>query len=455
MDVVAADRRPRRDRLGLEVGERLPAVGRRSGDTQTRAGADARPVDRLVGEVESAPRRTRAPCARSARAGTAARRAASRQLIGMAIAPRWLAAKIVARNSVLLYDSSADDVADADAPLARARRPAGPTSSAMSRYVTVAPSKTASALSGVRAAWCSSTPQPAHVGRRRRHAAARLIRSTGRNKNISSSDGPPGDRHSRPTARPDGRPDERRVATQRQVAPAPRGDHRPVGDDHRPARATTPRARPSSARRNELGKGALYYYIGSKEELLAAIHDRVMDEVLARRRPRRGSRAARRPSSWRCSATELLDVIARYPDHVWVFLHEFPALTGDNATQFRARRREYEHHVEAVLEAGIESGDFRDLDPKLTARAWLGMHNYTYLWLKAGGSSQRGARSPTCSPTSSSAASPPPDRFVSSWVRSGSGPERTAAAHSLAGGPTCPPLVPISTIVSSWIPARR
>ena len=32
---------------------------------------------------------------------------------------------------------------------------------------------------------------------------------------------------------------------------------------------------------NELGKGALYYYIGSKEELLAAIHDRVMDEVLA------------------------------------------------------------------------------------------------------------------------------------------------------------------------------
>ena len=89
--------------------------------------------------------------------------------------------------------------------------------------------------------------------------------------------------------------------------------------------------------------------------------------------------------------TELLDVIARYPDHVWVFLHEFPALTGDNATQFRKRRREYEHHVEAVLEAGIESGDFRDLDPKLTARAWLGMHNYTYLWLKAGGSSQRRA----------------------------------------------------------------
>src|SRR6201987_4541507 len=31
---------------------------------------------------------------------------------------------------------------------------------------------------------------------------------------------------------------------------------------------------------NGIGKGALYYYIGSKEQLLAAIHDRVMDEVM-------------------------------------------------------------------------------------------------------------------------------------------------------------------------------
>src|SRR5437879_2044814 len=31
---------------------------------------------------------------------------------------------------------------------------------------------------------------------------------------------------------------------------------------------------------NAVGKGALYYYIGSKEQLLVAIHDRVMDEVM-------------------------------------------------------------------------------------------------------------------------------------------------------------------------------
>jgi AcrR family transcriptional regulator len=135
---------------------------------------------------------------------------------------------------------------------------------------------------------------------------------------------------------------------------------------------------------NDLGKGALYHYIGSKEALLAAIHDRVMDEVMLG--ADRVAQAGGSPSAQLAMlGEELLDVIHRYPDHVWVFLHEFPALTGERAAQFRDRRGVYEQRVEAVLKDGVETGEFRDLDPWLTARAWLGMHNYTYLWLKAGG----------------------------------------------------------------------
>lgn len=136
---------------------------------------------------------------------------------------------------------------------------------------------------------------------------------------------------------------------------------------------------------NELGKGALYHYIGSKEALLAAIHDRVMDEVVAgaeRAEAEGGSAAVRLQRH----GEELLDVIHRYPDHVWVFLHEFPALTGERAEQFRSRRADYEALIEAVLTEGVRSGEFRDIDPWLVARAWFGMHNYTYLWLKPGGS---------------------------------------------------------------------
>lgn len=135
---------------------------------------------------------------------------------------------------------------------------------------------------------------------------------------------------------------------------------------------------------NGLGKGAFYHYIESKEELLGAIHDRVMDEVLAG--ADRVAEAGGGPAEQLALlGSELLDVIFRYPDHVWVFLHEFPALTGERAEQFRVRRREYERRVEDVLEAGVAAGVFRPMDTRLTAFAWLGMHNYTYLWLKADG----------------------------------------------------------------------
>src|SRR3984885_8804568 len=135
---------------------------------------------------------------------------------------------------------------------------------------------------------------------------------------------------------------------------------------------------------NGIGKGALYYYIGSKEALLAAIHDRVMDEVMlgADRVAVAGGSAT---EQLQMLGEELLDVIFRFPDHVWVFLHDFPALTGKNAETFRQRRRAYEQRVEDVFRRGVESGDFRPLDTRLAVIAWLGMHNYTYLSLRAGG----------------------------------------------------------------------
>src|SRR3984957_5603518 len=135
---------------------------------------------------------------------------------------------------------------------------------------------------------------------------------------------------------------------------------------------------------NGVGKGALYYYIGSKEELLTAIHDRVMDQVMlgADRVDLSGGSP---PEQLALLGEELLDVIFRFPDHVWVFLHDFPALTGKNAETFRQRRRAYERRVEAVFQQGIESGGFPPLDVRLAGVAWLGMHNYPDPSLRGGG----------------------------------------------------------------------
>src|ERR1700753_3830367 len=105
---------------------------------------------------------------------------------------------------------------------------------------------------------------------------------------------------------------------------------------------------------NGIGKGALYYYIGSKEELLAAIHDRVMDEVM---RADRVALAGGAPTEQLAMlGEELLDVIFRFPDHVWVFLHDFPALTGKNAEMFRQRQRAYERRGGGGFPGGAGAG---------------------------------------------------------------------------------------------------
>lgn len=135
---------------------------------------------------------------------------------------------------------------------------------------------------------------------------------------------------------------------------------------------------------NELGKGALYHYIGSKESLLVAITDLVMDEVLDCV-DRVASSEAGPAERLRRLGEEYLDILVRFPDHVWVLLHEFPALTGERAADFHKRRHGFESAVEGIIRAGVKSGEFRKVHPRVAALAWLGMHNHAYLWLRPGG----------------------------------------------------------------------
>lgn len=132
-----------------------------------------------------------------------------------------------------------------------------------------------------------------------------------------------------------------------------------------------------------LGKGSLYYYVESKENLLYLIHERVMGQVFdtAARIAGLEEPAAER---LRQLGHEQISVIARYPDHVWVFLHEFRALTGERAAQFTASRRRYERSIEKILRDGVDSGEFVIDDVHLAALGWLGMHNYTYIWFQPG-----------------------------------------------------------------------
>ena len=134
-----------------------------------------------------------------------------------------------------------------------------------------------------------------------------------------------------------------------------------------------------------LGKGALYYYVESKENLLFLIHERVMDYFLAEI----GAIAELDVSAeerLRLLGEVQLSAVASYPDHVSVFLHEYRALTGERAERFRRSRRHFESYLESVLQDGVFCGEFAVRNVRLAALGWLGMYNYTYLWLGRGGS---------------------------------------------------------------------
>jgi TetR/AcrR family transcriptional regulator, cholesterol catabolism regulator len=130
----------------------------------------------------------------------------------------------------------------------------------------------------------------------------------------------------------------------------------------------------------ELARGALYYYIDSKESLLGEIHDRVMDPLLSQTRSIVGL-AASATTRLRLISEVLLTEIIGHQDHVWVFLHEYRSLTGERRTTFKRKRDEFENLLIEVLSAGVGSHEFQIDDLRLTMLAFLGMHNYTYQWI--------------------------------------------------------------------------
>ncbi|MFF3149467.1 TetR/AcrR family transcriptional regulator, partial [Streptomyces sp. NPDC057927] len=77
-----------------------------------------------------------------------------------------------------------------------------------------------------------------------------------------------------------------------------------------------------------LAKGALYYYIVSKENLLIEIQSRVMRPLLSR--ARQIAELDEDPLlRLRLLSESLLTIIFRRLDHIWVYEHDYRSLSGD------------------------------------------------------------------------------------------------------------------------------
>ena len=130
------------------------------------------------------------------------------------------------------------------------------------------------------------------------------------------------------------------------------------------------------AQRVGLTKAALYYYVPGKAELLAAVCSRAADVASVELLAPDGDYAA-----W----------IERFvAGHLQILEQHLEALTVMFALRSRGDGRgrlpalaAYTDRLEAAIRAGVDAGAFRNVDPRLTALAILGMLNWAHRWLHA------------------------------------------------------------------------
>jgi TetR/AcrR family transcriptional regulator, cholesterol catabolism regulator len=126
-------------------------------------------------------------------------------------------------------------------------------------------------------------------------------------------------------------------------------------------------------------KPSLYHHIRKKEDLLFAIHEQLIDELIEQ------TTAALDPSmtppeQMAAVLRVSFDLIARHRDAVTVFLQERRAVSGARWNELVVKRDRYEQMVSGIIAEGIAAKAFADLPAAIAARGVLGMVNWGYTW---------------------------------------------------------------------------
>ena len=132
-------------------------------------------------------------------------------------------------------------------------------------------------------------------------------------------------------------------------------------------------------------KGALYYHVKNKEEILRLIYLTVL--TVSEEPLRRIVEADLPPSEKLRRAIEHQTAVAadRSPS-MTVFYREQHYLTGPFAREIILRKKAYERYFEQIIEEGQASGVFQpSIDPKIATYGLLGMCNWLSQWYRPEG----------------------------------------------------------------------
>ncbi|HWK37799.1 MAG TPA: TetR/AcrR family transcriptional regulator [Hyphomicrobium sp.] len=132
-----------------------------------------------------------------------------------------------------------------------------------------------------------------------------------------------------------------------------------------------------------LGRGALYYHISSKEELLFSIVVRYIEELVISGREALENEPDPRKRIHLLSRLLMQCIFTNLPE-MTVCFREADCLTGQRHRIVSDLHKAYQDIWSETLREGEKKGIFRPL-PSIAIKGILGMYFYSFLWLKPGG----------------------------------------------------------------------
>jgi AcrR family transcriptional regulator len=133
----------------------------------------------------------------------------------------------------------------------------------------------------------------------------------------------------------------------------------------------------------QMKKGNLYYYYRNKEEILLACHQYSLDRLLALLEEVEQSDAPPDEKLRRLIVSFVHTILDEL--HGTALFLDLEALTVAHRHQVVARRDRFDHGMRRVIEDGVGTGAFGNIDAKLLSFAILGAVNWIPRWYQPNG----------------------------------------------------------------------
>jgi AcrR family transcriptional regulator len=131
-------------------------------------------------------------------------------------------------------------------------------------------------------------------------------------------------------------------------------------------------------------KRTLYRHVGSKENLLLAIHEDFINKGLKGWREIQASDGTATERLRRLIVAHV-EIVADELPSIRIFFEEMKHLSEENQARIILRRNEYEAILTGTLREGMETGEFRVSDIRITSLALLGCLTEVYRWYQPDG----------------------------------------------------------------------